>query len=227
MLKFLTIFTVIFVVFQEVEARQYEEVYLFDIIESNDCENVGDFFDSHTNYVKKTKHIIEFVEAFRKEMGVRFGYVPTWEELYESYKNNMANISLPKEEKKRVKNILKTIAKKTEKKELGFVRCNAVTFDYRGDLDVDERISEPVAVGTSEALAGLLLCLIDNPVTRGVGSFLLAHSASRFWTYYTDVKSKEFEHSPFDAEGHGLDHDSDRGCGSSDHYDRLTDSEIR
>ncbi|MCB1075878.1 MAG: hypothetical protein KDK59_10185 [Simkania sp.] len=227
MIWFLVFLSVFFVVFQDAKARQYEEIYLFDIIESNDCEQVGEFFDRHPNYVKKTKHILEFVEVFRCEMGLRFGYVPTWRELYESYKINMESIDLPKEEKKRIKELLKTVAQKTERKEHKTYRCHTPSIDFKGDLVVDDSISEPVAVGTSEALAGLLLCLIDTPVTRSVGGFLLAHSASRFWTYYTDLKSKEFVHSPFDAEGHGFEHDPDRGCRPSDHYDRVTDSEVR
>lgn len=205
MIRFWVVFIGLLAVFLNAEARQYEEVHLFDIIETNDCEKVGDFFDCHPQYVKKTKHILEFVEIFRHEMGIRFGYIPTWRELYESYKDNMESLNLPKEEKKRIKKLLKTVAHKTDKKEQRADRCHALSVDFIGELEVDDSISEPVPIGTSEALAGLLLCLIDNPVSRGVGSFLLAHSASRFWTYYTDIKSKEFEHSPFDPEGREFD----------------------
>ncbi|WP_420420734.1 hypothetical protein [Simkania sp.] len=116
---------------------------------------------------------------------------------------------------------------KTQKKELGSARCNAVSFDYRGSLDVDERLDSVTGPAFAEALAGALLMVIPTPVTWGIGTAILSNTGFTMWQHWKDERDRLVEANRFDQEGIAMDQESsfvehDRG-----HYERQTDSEIR
>lgn len=89
------------------EARQYDENFLVEIIDSGDQGDVHAFFQSHQGYVKKTRHLIEFVEVLREKLEIHYGYKPSWEEIFQAYKSVESSLEMPKEEKKWIKNFLK------------------------------------------------------------------------------------------------------------------------
>ena len=165
--------------FLTVESRQYEEDYLIALIESENVEEVGYFFTNHPHYVKKLSHVLEFADVFRTKLGEKFGYTPTWREVYDTYKDCMSGIDMPQADKDRIRDLLKAVVSKTEKNEKGSFRCSAFSFDYKGDLEVDDSISEPVAIATTEVIAGVLLMILDWAPAQVVGGWMIADAASR------------------------------------------------
>lgn len=224
MIRQLLFFILSFTLLGNLNARQYDEDFLIQIVESGNVSAIDSFFHTHGKFVGKAKHLMEFIEILRNKLGEKYGYTPTWKEIYEAYKVVEPTLEMPKHVKQWIHNFLKQIVKKTEEQEFGHIRCYSLSFDYQGSLEVDETLDSVTAPAYAEALAGALLMVVPEPYCKAAGAAILTNAAFTIWQHW---KEKTDQQNRLDRDYAEQDHSYDPSDHHVDHYDRLTDSEVR
>lgn len=188
------------------------------LIEAGDHEGIEQFF-SQPKYVTKIKHIVEFTEVFRSELEKRFGYKPSYREAYEFFKANLSSMDFPKEQQRQLLVIFKELAKQSEQVERKGYQLNSITMDFKGSLDSDIDIPDPLVIAYNEALAGALMCIIPTGISQGTGAIMIGDALRRTYDYLDQKyfsKSDEYDVHQYSS------HESSEG---HDRYDMSYDSD--
>ena len=200
----------------KLESRQYNIDYLMDLIEAGDEEGVKQFF-SQPKYVTKLKHIVEFTEIFREKLEERFGYKPSYREAYDFFKDYVSNADFPKEQKKQLLAIFKEIVKQSEQAHKKGYKLDSITMDFKGSIESDIDLPDPIVIAYNEALGGALMCIIPSGFSQMVGGGMLIDAARRTYNYLGEKDSKKSEEYELRAySDHG-------GVVEKDDYDRSRD----
>ena len=77
MKKAFVILSLVFFAFSSVWGRQYDEDYLIQLVEQGDPQSASAFFQEHPGLAKKPRHMLEFIEVFRENLGEVYGHIPT------------------------------------------------------------------------------------------------------------------------------------------------------
>lgn len=74
-------------------SKQYDIDYFMECLETGNAEAIVTFFDTHSNLVSKTKHLIEFIELVRTNIEKKYGCSPSWEDLHHQFKKLTPSLS--------------------------------------------------------------------------------------------------------------------------------------